>query len=104
MPATLDGKVTIPYSKIGSQSPRSVISGTLGPLLLLCILTHPVPGGIPIPLFSDGSGSGSGTPSDDDLDDPDDDLDMDDVADRGSIAGDEDSWEDIEVEEEVGGD
>jgi len=51
-----------------------------------------------------GSGSGSGTPSDDDLDDPDDDADMDDLADRGSIAGDEDSWEDIEVEEEVGGD
>merc|ERR1712106_987639 len=67
--------------------------------------------GFPIPLFSDGedlSGSGSGTPSEDDLDDPDDDVDadeIDDLADEGgSIAGDDDSWEDIEVEEEVGGD
>jgi len=42
------------------------------------------------------------------LDDPDDDVDadeIDDLADEGgSIAGDDDSWEDIEVEEEVGGD
>lgn len=67
--------------------------------------------GFPIPLFSDGedlSGSGSGTPSENDLDDPDDDVDADELNDLeddgGSIAGDDDSWEDIEVEEEVGGD
>jgi len=70
--------------------------------------------GFPIPLFSDGedlSGSGSGTPSEDDLDDPDDEVDADEVEDLedddgGSLVGDgdEDSWEDIEVEEEVGGD
>ena len=65
----------------------------------------PCLGGIPIPLFSDGSGTGSGTPSEDDLDDPDDDVEADDLADDGgSLAGDDDSWEDIEVEEEVGGD
>jgi len=52
-----------------------------------------------------GSGTGSGTPSEDDLDDPDDDVEADDLADDGgSLAGDDDSWEDIEVEEEVGGD
>jgi len=70
------------------------------------------------PFFSDGedlSGSGSGTPSEDDLDDPDDDIDTDEIdnlgddaqgsvgGDEGSLAGDDDSWEDIEVEEEVGG-
>ena len=55
------------------------------------------------------SGSGSGTPSEDDLDDPDDEVDGDELEDLAdddgeSIAGDDDSWEDIEVEEEVGGD
>ena len=77
----------------------------MGPWFYFLVLTHPVLGGIPIPLFSDGSGSGSGTPSEGDLDDLDDDVDADELADDGgSIAGDDDSWEDIEVEEEVGGD
>jgi len=68
--------------------------------------------GLPISLFSDGedlSGSGSGTPSEDDLEEVDevDDLD-DDLADSVTVENvddddDENSWEDIEVEEEVGG-
>ena len=85
------------------------------PWINFCSSNSPYPGGYPIPLFLDGddlSGSGSGTPSEDDLDDPDDEVDADEIGDLdddddggGTIADeDEDSWEDIEVEEEVGGD
>ena len=48
------------------------------------------------------SGSASGTTSEDDIEDPDYETEGDDIDDEGAIA--DDSLEDIEVEEEIGGD